>query len=342
MAETPLAEGKELIAAQLVGLAEDLANHQKRGELEQAKQTANTLIELIRQALTMKDAEISQIISYIYPLLPPEVIQTKFNPFYNSDDINTRYQSLSIATNVLEPDIVDNILKKIPKSDIRKDFRYAELNKITQFRRLNITKGLQYQKREPLTKDLNSVTTVIHGTWATNDDWWKPGQRFVDEVDKIVGDVYKERDFFFWSGENDDEQRRKAAQDLKTWVNQRLVPKGKLQLICHSHGGNVALIASELGLQINNLILLGTPIRTDYTPNMENIKKVYNIYVPWDSIQSAGAFERRRGEGRTLADTERILNIAVCDKIGGILESHSALHDWNVWNNHGFGKLLVK
>lgn len=192
-----------------------------------------------------------------------------------------------------------------------------------------------------------SLTTIIHGTNARHQLWWQPGQPFTTEVAKVVNDFYPASDFFSWSGGNSDADRRRAATQLIAWRNAHLAAEGKLWLICHSHGGNVAILATQMGLKIDRLILLATPIRTDYAPRIRNVNVLVNLYVPWDSVQTAGAVGRMRGEGRTLADGTVMINRAARGPVtGGVLgltRSHSDIHDWSVWvhQENQFDKFLL-
>ena len=187
----------------------------------------------------------------------------------------------------------------------------------------------------PLVTNLPSITTIMHGTFArrtaSQTEWWEPQGTFARAVNGRVGDLYTHSDYFFWSGSNTDLARRQAARDFTDWVNQRLAPGGYLRVICHSHGGNVALLASNQDQHTNKLFLLGTPIRTDYIPRMGHIEYIVNIFSPTDHVQTAGSVGRRRGEGRTLADTNQISNHCTIDPNMG----HSDLHVWSVWQQGG-------
>jgi hypothetical protein len=44
------------------------------------------------------------------------------------------------------------------------------------------------------------------------------------------------------------------------------VPLKERNIVAHSHGGNVVFHATAYGLQINNLITVGTPVRSDMEP----------------------------------------------------------------------------
>lgn len=69
-------------------------------------------------------------------------------------------------------------------------------------------------------------------------------------------------------------------------------PGEQLNIITHSHGGNVALAASHLGLahRIDNLITLNKPtlLGEDYVPR-ENIGNFYKISAYGDIIQYSGS-----------------------------------------------------
>lgn len=184
-----------------------------------------------------------------------------------------------------------------------------------------------------------SLTTIIHGTFASHATWWQPGGSFAANVAANVDDFYMDTDYFKWTGKNSDQERRLAADELKDWIETHLEPGGSLTLLCHSHGGNVAMLVTRLGIKITKLVLLGTPIRTDYVADMRNIGTVFNLYVPWDTVQTTfGTRGRCRGEGRTLADTDKILNVPVTVAVGGRARAHSALHNWKTWQANDLDK----
>jgi hypothetical protein len=93
---------------------------------------------------------------------------------------------------------------------------------------------------------------------------------------------------------NNDRDRMAGAEMLREMIAaHRFGPGAKLHLIAHSHGGNVALAASRLGLarKIDNLITLSKPQMDAeiYRPG-QNIGKFYNISTKgWDWIQYGGS-----------------------------------------------------
>jgi hypothetical protein len=93
---------------------------------------------------------------------------------------------------------------------------------------------------------------------------------------------------------NNDRDRIAGAEMLREMIAAyRFAPDAKLNVIAHSHGGNVALAASRLGLahEIENLITLSKP-QLDaeiYRPG-KNIKNFYNISTAGlDWIQYGGS-----------------------------------------------------
>ena len=77
-------------------------------------------------------------------------------------------------------------------------------------------------------------------------------------------------------------------------------PGETLNIVGHSHGGNVAaLLSNMLDRPIDNLVTLGTPIRSDYQFNEGNIGNHVNAYSQGDIIQAQGG-GKFRGVGYIL------------------------------------------
>jgi hypothetical protein len=95
------------------------------------------------------------------------------------------------------------------------------------------------------------------------------------------------------SGNNDADRMAGAAMLRAMIAAHSFQPGSRLHVITHSHGGNVALAASRLGLThaIDCLIALNKPRMDDalYLP-AENIAEFYNIATTgWDWIQLGGS-----------------------------------------------------
>ncbi|MCL4380612.1 lysophospholipase [Candidatus Dependentiae bacterium] len=104
---------------------------------------------------------------------------------------------------------------------------------------------------------------------------------------------------FGWSGALSLSHRQEAGFDLYFALTewQKEYPTIPLTLLCHSHGGNVAayLVQAEeefhRGLQIDTLILFGTPIQAETVEYFANsmFKLVINCYSLGDRIQGKDA-----------------------------------------------------
>lgn len=98
----------------------------------------------------------------------------------------------------------------------------------------------------------------------------------------------------------------------------------------HSHGGNVEILAIDLGLgrPVTNLITAGTPARGDYTINDPNsVKNWINVSNLQDRAQvSGGSLVFRAGR-----EQEGAYNLTI-DIDAGLLGSHSILHTPLIWN----------
>lgn len=197
---------------------------------------------------------------------------------------------------------------------------------------------------QPVQKVMKAVqrqdmTIIIHGTWAATSTWWQRSGNFWNYVNGITGNVYGEKDAFSWSGANDHKERVKAASDLVTWVGSH--PCTNLDIIAHSHGGNVSFLATRLGLKMRKLITLGTPVRLEYLPDLRNIGMFYNVFSTIDLVQTpAGTFPNRRGEGRTLSDGMTMINQIATDDGHGGRPGHSALHEPDTWKANHLENLL--
>ena len=179
-----------------------------------------------------------------------------------------------------------------------------------------------------------TLTVIVHGTWADEATWWRWPTEFPQYINQNPGDVYKGPRPFKWSGDNTHEARTEGGQALVRWMQEH--PAEKLTVVAHSHGGNVGFIASQMGLKIQKLILMGTPIRTDYLPDMNNIQTIYNILSLDDFVQILGAELVPRNGGRVLPEARE--NIEV--ETNSICNPHSELRTVPLWKRHKLERIL--
>jgi pimeloyl-ACP methyl ester carboxylesterase len=190
--------------------------------------------------------------------------------------------------------------------------------------------GRLVQPGRAVSAPFSRVTIIVHGTWAATSKWWQPGSSFWSYVNGIVGNVYSGPNPFSWSGANKHSERIKAARDLVAWA--KVHPATELDVIAHSHGGNVCHVAMGLGLKVRKLVTLGTPIRLEYLPHIRSAGVIHNIFSTADLVQTpSGTFPNRRSEGRTLGDSAKIVNHWAFDDGSGNRPGHGDLHESKTW-----------
>lgn len=187
-----------------------------------------------------------------------------------------------------------------------------------------------------------SLTTIIHGTWAEDEEWWRWPSDFPRYIDSVTGDFYKGDSLFKWSGSNTPEGRQQGARKLIRWLKSH--PAERVTLITHSHGGNVVFKATEIAtpgeIHIEKLILLGTPIRDDYFPTPSVMRTIYNVYSEDDAVQWLGTWtpgleNHARGDGRTLPEATE--NKRVKTKTDN---PHSELYTAELWRRERLADIL--
>ena len=185
------------------------------------------------------------------------------------------------------------------------------------------------------------IAILVHGTLAAKATWWQPTiGGFWQHVHGYWPHLYDGPVPFAWSGVNSHGERVIAAQKLVRWA--QTVGANVLDVIAHSHGGNVCLLAARMGLPINRLILLGTPIRTEYMVDLGRITSLANVFSLGDHVQTPiGTFPHGRGEGRTLSDSVSVSNWRAENDGTGGQPGHSELHEPATWNASKLNDLLL-
>jgi hypothetical protein len=107
------------------------------------------------------------------------------------------------------------------------------------------------------------LVTLVHGTWASNAGWTQAGSQLRKKLSERLGD-----DVEFkvpqWKGRNRQIDRRAGGRDLAQYLTASDDPahRRKHFIICHSHGGNVALYATEdrrVETKVSGIICMNTP-----------------------------------------------------------------------------------
>ncbi len=177
------------------------------------------------------------------------------------------------------------------------------------------------------------IALIVHGTFAAKETWWRPQGSFWQYIKGHWPHLYGGSSPFVWSGKNSHKAREVAASQLLRWVRVHSPdPDAPIDLIAHSHGGNICLLAAQMGLQIGRLILLGTPIRTEYMIRQQNIQSIKNVFSVADRIQTPiGTSPNRRAEWRTFGDSSFLSNHIAEDDGAGSRPGHSELHEEQTW-----------
>jgi hypothetical protein len=132
-----------------------------------------------------------------------------------------------------------------------------------------------------------------------------------------------------WSGGNKDRDRLEAADMLREIIAEhRFAADDKLNILAHSHGGNVALAASHRGLahNIDNLITLNKPTLIGEAYRVgNNVGSFFNISAYRDRVQWAGSNAKLTGNWATDLNA---VNLKV-DTSSSNLKPHGAL----IWDD---------
>lgn len=114
--------------------------------------------------------------------------------------------------------------------------------------------------------------------------WWRPGEDFHDFIkSNFRSGLYSRPDAFTWSGGWSDHARQLAAIELRNWVRNRNLRD--LDILAHSHGGNVAMWATQLGMELDQLILLSCPVHWNrYQPEFARVNHVVSYQINLDLV----------------------------------------------------------
>jgi RHS repeat-associated protein len=167
--------------------------------------------------------------------------------------------------------------------------------------------------------DLDGLLIVyVHGTWSNSVGAFP--MDFVRDVQGHFGNDNAVR-FFNWSGENNDAARSAAATALANMLRDyhKKNPCDPIRVVAHSHGGNVALLASQQSdVHIDELVTLGTPALSRYARGA-GLTNWDNVYSTDDGVQTLPM-----GAGRTNSTANSNIQLSGY--------GHSDLHTVPAWN----------
>ncbi len=105
---------------------------------------------------------------------------------------------------------------------------------------------------------------AVHGTFATDAPWTKPNSLLAQLLQREMREHRIDWHYCNWSGANSHTAREVAARDLQSKISE-IASTGEtnIHLICHSHGGNVALMTLCAHLRhadaVRSVTCLSTP-----------------------------------------------------------------------------------
>ena len=170
------------------------------------------------------------------------------------------------------------------------------------------------------------TSVLVHGTtFGRSTSWWKPGRVFPKYLKANVShNLYSGSKPFYWSGLYNHRARVLGADDLVQWASAYTLD----HVYAYSHGGSVAMLASDLGLSISKLVLLSCPVHSHYAPNFQRVRKVVSVRTRLDLVILADLGGQRFRDPKI---TERVLPIWF---------THNATRQPDVWRRHRIDAML--
>lgn len=176
----------------------------------------------------------------------------------------------------------------------------------------------------PLCYTVQTVYIIVPGTWSSEYGWHSQGGDFFESLKKSVDAQTTSVMTYYWSGKNNHKSREYAAQGLANLI-QSFPPTHEINIIAHSHGSNVGILASQLLTKntlhkINAFFAFGTPVDPEsYFPAMDIINNFYHFFSYSDFVQTVlGTFQR------VYPAHDRIANISVT--INSMQPNHDTIH----------------
>lgn len=183
------------------------------------------------------------------------------------------------------------------------------------------TNRTHYSRQSPR---MNSLSTIVHGTWAKNKVWWKPGGDFFNfSKTTFCSDLYDGKNLLTWQGFLSSSNRIIAAENLYSWCQSESLSRSLNILFAHSYGGDIAGRAILNGLHVNELILLSTPVTKTLVNAISRVPKVIDIRLRFDFvIWIASEFQKLPPHSRAIRILPRSLRYKW---------NHSSSHDVGYW-----------
>ena len=180
-------------------------------------------------------------------------------------------------------------------------------------------------------------SVLVHGTWARHGEWWQPNQdlhHYIRVEERLFPDLYTGPVAFRWSGYfsfrawrrvKTDWDRQQAAASLAWWAERNLVAPP--DLIGHSYGGSLALLATRVEKQVRGMILLSPAVHYSCLPDPTYYERILHVTTKLDLVLLADL-----SNPHLLDDFQGVTKFTMKRK--GLL-GHATTHDPQSWAESG-------
>lgn len=146
-------------------------------------------------------------------------------------------------------------------------------------RALRFIQGIGSQPHIQNEQNPTILVILIHGTWSPHAKWMQNDSNLCNSIQKALPNDNVKFVAFRWSGRNSVSARFKAGEELSKLLNElcKGYPQARQIIICHSHGGSVALSALRHELEnmaVIGVICLSTPFLVAQFRPLSRIAKV--------------------------------------------------------------------
>lgn len=183
---------------------------------------------------------------------------------------------------------------------------------------------------------------LVPGTHGLDNQWRKMSSCFVESLINHNFALLDKKDLFIWTAHLDGVLGKNTTWQMAgyalLWYCHAKEKDVKVNIIAHSHGGQVAAYAAERGLQIHTLITAGTPVRYDmrniYKKGKQSIEKWVHLHSGakdwWQLFGSFfdGSLNNRRDMPYASLNIEK----SGC--------SHEELLDYKLWDKENYWQYL--
>ena len=230
----------------------------------------------------------------------------------------------------------------IPAASIR-EARIVTSEEIAELSRAILTSDRQNETRrieiehpreEP---DPDPDSAVLHGTWARRGRWWTPDgelHRYLCREQGLFPRLYRGSAPFKWSGyfsfrawksTKKDWNRQQAADSLAWWAERRLVARP--DLIGHSYGGSVAMLATRAEKRLRGAVLLSPAVHPTCLPDPSYYERLLHVTMKLDLVLLVDLSRANLLDALPRVDRQRMRRTG--------LTGHSGTHDPRSWAASG-------